>query len=149
MALAARDEDPNHRLDNDPVFMKEIVDAMKPALVAHFKPALLARMTMIPYLPISPEALGSITRLKLDALVDRMRKSQRIEATYTDDLVTMIAARCTEVDTGARNIDHILRASLLPQLSVAILEKMAEGLLPKRVQIGIDAANAFTVEFSG
>ena len=148
MTLAARDEDPTRRLDTDPVFMKEIVDAMKPALVAHFKPALLARMTMIPYLPISPDALGSITRLKMDALVDRMRKSQRIEATYTDDLVTMIAARCTEVDTGARNIDHILRASLLPQLSVAILEKMAEGVLPKRVQIGVDSASTFTVEFS-
>ena len=148
MTLAARDEDPNRRLDNDPVFMKEIVDAMKPTLVAHFKPALLARMTMIPYLPISPEALGSITRLKMDGLVDRMRKSQRIEATYTDELVAMIAARCTEVDTGARNIDHILRASLLPQLSVAILEKMAEGVLPKRVQIGVDAASGFTVEFS-
>jgi type VI secretion system protein VasG len=149
MTLAARDEDPARRLDSDPVFMREIVDAIKPTLVAHFKPALLARMTMIPYLPISPEALGSITRLKMDGLVDRMRKSQRIEATYTDELVTMIAARCTEVDTGARNIDHILRASLLPQLSVAILEKMAEGVLPKRVQIGVDAANTFTVEFSG
>jgi type VI secretion system protein VasG len=90
-----------------------------------------------------------ITRLKMDALLDRLRKSQRIEATYSDELVTMIAARCTEVDTGARNIDHILRASLLPQLSVAILEKMAEGVLPKRVQIGCDAASNFTIEFSG
>ncbi len=149
LTLAARDEDPKKKLDSDPVFMKEVVDAMKPTLVAHFKPALLARMTMIPYLPISPDALGSITRLKMDALVDRLRKSQRVEATYTDELVTMIAARCTEVDTGARNIDHILRASLLPQLSVAILEKMAEGVLPKRVNIGVDAASNFTIEFSG
>ena len=149
MTLAARDEDPKKRLDSDPAFMKEVVEAMKPTLVAHFKPALLARMTMIPYLPISPDALGSITRLKMDALLDRLRKSQRIEATYSDELVTMIAARCTEVDTGARNIDHILRASLLPQLSVAILEKMAEGLLPKRVAIGVDAAGNFTIEFSG
>lgn len=149
MTLAARDEDPKRKLDSDPVFMREVVEAMKPTLVAHFKPALLARMTMIPYLPISPDALGSITRLKMDGLVDRLRKSQRIEATYTDALVTMIAARCTEVDTGARNIDHILRASLLPQLSVAILEKMSEGVLPKRVQIGVDAENNFTIEFSG
>jgi type VI secretion system protein VasG len=149
MTLAARDEDPKRKLDSDAVFMREVVEAMKPTLVAHFKPALLARMTMIPYLPISPDALGSITRLKMDGLVDRMRKSQRIEATYTDALVTMIAARCTEVDTGARNIDHILRASLLPQLSVAILEKMAEGVLPKRVEIGVDAENNFVIEFSG
>ncbi len=145
---AAHDEEPNKRFDKDPAFMAEIVASIKPTLSAHFKPALLARMTMIPYLPISPEALGDITRLKLDALVDRMKKSQRIEASYTDALVDMIAKRCTEVDTGARNIDHILRASLLPQLSVAVLEKMAEAAMPKKVQIGIDAENNFTIEFS-
>ena len=60
----------------------------------------------------------------------------------------MIAKRCTEVDTGARNIDHILRATLLPQLSVAILEQMAEGALPKKVRIGVDAENNFTIAFS-
>ncbi|NUQ77719.1 MAG: type VI secretion system ATPase TssH [Polyangiaceae bacterium] len=148
MALAAREDDPKRRLDADVGFMTEVIDAVKPTLVAHFKPALLARMTTIPYLPISPEALGEITRLKMDALVDRLRKSQRVEATYTDALVEMIAKRCTEVDTGARNIDHILRATLLPQLSVAILERMAEGALPKRLQIGIDASNNFTIDFS-
>jgi type VI secretion system protein VasG len=149
MWAAAHDDEPGKRFDKDEAFMKEIVAAIKPTLSAHFKPALLARMTMIPYLPISPEALGDITRLKMDALVDRMRKSQRIEATYTDALVEMIAKRCTEVDTGARNIDHILRASLLPQLSVAVLEKMAESAMPKRVQIGVDAESNFTIEFSG
>src|SRR5262249_22967524 len=116
-------------------------------LSAHFKPALLARMTMVPYLPISSEALGEITRLKLDALLDRLRKSQRIEATYSDALVDTIAERCTEVDTGARNIDHILRASLMPALSMAILEKMAQGPLPKRLQLGVDADKSFTIAF--
>jgi type VI secretion system protein VasG len=149
MTLAARDDDPKRRLDSDNAFMKEIMDAIKPTLSAHFKPALLARMTMIPYLPISPDALGAITRLKLDQLVDRLRKSQRIEGTYSDAMVEMIAKRCTEVDTGARNIDHILRASLLPQLSVAILERMADGALPKRLAIGVDAESNFTMEFSG
>jgi type VI secretion system protein VasG len=148
MTLAAREEDPKRRLDADVGFMKEVTEAVKPTLVAHFKPALLARMTTIPYLPISPDALGEITRLKLDALVDRMRKSQKIEATYTDAMVEAIAQRCTEVDTGARNIDHILRATLLPQLSVAVLEKMAEGAVPKRLQIGIDAGSNFTISFS-
>ncbi|WP_437322993.1 type VI secretion system ATPase TssH [Sorangium sp. So ce381] len=148
MTVAAREEDPSRRLDADGEFIKEIVEAIKPTLSAHFKPALLARMTTVPYLPISPDALGEITRLKLDALVDRLRKSQRIEASYSDALVDTIAARCTEVDTGARNIDHILRASLLPQLSVAVLEKMAEGPLPKRLQIGVDAEKNFTISFS-
>jgi type VI secretion system protein VasG len=148
MTLAARDEDPKRRLDDDPVFVREIIDAIKPALSAHFKPALLARMTVVPYLPISPDALGEITRLKLDSLIDRLRKSQRVEGSYTDAMVEMIAKRCTEVDTGARNIDHILRATLLPQLSVAVLSKMAEGPLPKRLQLGVDRENNFTIEWS-
>jgi type VI secretion system protein VasG len=147
MTLAARDEDPKRRLDKDPVFIREVIDAVKPALVAHFKPALLARMTIVPFLPISSDALGEIARLKLNGLVDRMRKSQRVETTYSDELVAMIAQRCTEVDTGARNIDHILRASLLPQLSVAVLERMADGPLPKHCHLSIDKEQAFTIEF--
>jgi type VI secretion system protein VasG len=126
----------------------EIAAEVKPALVAHFKPALLARMTSIVYLPLPQSALGKITRLKLDSLVDRLKKSQRIEATYTDEMVESIASRCKEVDTGARNIDHILRATLLPQLSSAILERMAESSLPKKVQIGVDPQHNFTVTFS-
>jgi type VI secretion system protein VasG len=149
MTLAARDEDPKRRIDADPGFIERVVEAIKPALSAHFKPALLARMTVVPYLPISPEALGEITRLKLGSLLDRLRKNQRIEASYTDALVDMIAKRCTEVDTGARNIDHILRATLVPQLSVAVLEKMAEGSLPRRVVLDVDGQSNFTIEWGG
>ncbi len=100
MTVAARDDDPKRRLDADPEFIKEMVEAIKPTLSAHFKPALLARMTVVPYLPISPDALGEITRLKLDALLDRLRKNQRVEGAYTDELVETIAKRCTEVDTA-------------------------------------------------
>lgn len=148
MTVSTREEDPKRKLDTDAGFMKEIVEAIKPTLSAHFKPALLARMTTVPYLPISPEALGDITRLKLDSLLDRLRKSQRMEGSYSPELVTMIAKRCTEVDTGARNIDHILRATLLPQLSVAILEKMTEGDPPKKVHLDINSNNEFTIVFS-
>jgi type VI secretion system protein VasG len=146
--LAAREDDPNKRLDKDEAFLKEVTENIKPTLSAHFKPALLARMTMVPYLPISHEALGEITRLKMNGLLDRLRKTQKIEATYTDELVAMIASRCTQVDTGARNIDHILRASLLPQLSVAVLEKMTEGTMPKKLVIGVDKESNFTMTFS-
>ena len=140
----------SHREENneeDPP-MAEIMEAIKPTVSAHFKPALLARMTMVPYLPISMSALGSITRLKLDQLLGRLRNNQRIDATYTEAMVESIAARCTEVDTGARNIDHIIRASLLPMLSSAILEKMAEGTPPKKLKIDIGADKQFTAEFS-
>lgn len=128
--------------------MAEIMEAIKPTLSSHFKPALLARMTMVPYLPISHSALGQITRLKLDQLLTRLRTNQRIDASYSDRLVDMIAARCTEVDTGARNIDHILRASLLPMLSSAILEKLAEAKPPRKLFIDIDDTKNFTATFS-
>ncbi len=127
--------------------IREIYEEIKPTLSAHFKPALLARMTVVPYVPISPAALGEITRLKLNGLVDRLRKSQRIEATYSDRMVELIASRCTEVDTGARNIDHILRASLLPMLSQEILGKMAEGVQPKKLVIDIDENKNFVANF--
>ncbi len=128
--------------------MNEILEAIKPTISGHFKPALLARMTMVPYLPISMNALGNITRLKLDQLLTRLRTNQRIEGSYSDRVVESIAARCTEVDTGARNIDHILRSTLLPMLSSAILERMAEGNPPKKLVIDIDAEKNFTALFS-
>ncbi|MFO0554564.1 MAG: type VI secretion system ATPase TssH [Polyangiaceae bacterium] len=142
MTIASREE-----TGQDPP-MPEIIEAIKPTLSSHFKPALLARMTMVPYLPISVAALGQITRLKLDQLLSRLKSNQRIDATYSDKLVEMIAARCTEVDTGARNIDHILRASLLPMLSAAILEKMTEPEPPKKLHIDIDDQKNFVANFS-
>ena len=141
MSLAARE------VGKEPD-MPEMMEAIKPTLVAHFKPALLARMTFVPYVPISPAALGEITRLKLNQLLDRLMKNQRVEGSYSDELVELIAKRCTEVDTGARNIDHILRASLLPMLSNKLLEQMVEGPLPKKLHIGIDANKEFTATFS-
>jgi type VI secretion system protein VasG len=149
MTVAAREDDPKRSLDRDFDFMRDVMEAIKPTVVAHFKPALLARMTMVPYLPISPEALGEITRLKLNAVIDRLRKNQRVEGSYTDDMVTHIAAQCTQVDTGARNIDHILRATLLPMMSVAILERIASGGVTKKVRLGIDAEKQFTIDFWG
>ena len=128
--------------------MPELMEAIKPTLSAHFKPALLARMTTVPYLPISPDAMKMITRLKLNKLMKRLKTSQNLNASYTDGVVDLIASRCTEVDTGARNIDHILRGSLIPQLSSAILEKMVEGDLPDSVEVGVDSESNFTTNFS-
>jgi type VI secretion system protein VasG len=138
-----------HREENDGKDppMPEIMEAIKPTVVAHFKPALLARMTMVPFLPISSAALGNITRLKLDAMVNRLRTNQRIETTYSDALIELIAARCTEVDTGARNIDHILRSGLMPMLSMSILEKMADEKPPKKLHIDIDDQKNFVAKF--
>ncbi len=134
--------------DEEEVDMPELMEAIKPTLSAHFKPALLARMTVIPYLPISPEAMGMITRLKLNSLMKRLRTSQNIAANYTDKVVELIKSRCTEVDTGARNIDHILRGTLIPQLSSVILEQMATGHPPDSLTVDVDDESNFTASFT-
>jgi len=134
--------------DDEEPDVVEIMEAIKPTVSAHFKPALLARMTMIPFLPISSEAMEMITRLKLDKLMKRIMTAQAIEASYTEKVVKLIANRCTEVDTGARNIDHILRATLIPQLSNDILAEMAEGELAKYVVVDIDDHNEFVAHFT-
>jgi len=140
MTVAAWEDDEQPEVD-------EIIEAIKPTLSAHFKPALLARMTTVPYLPISPSAMGMITRLKLNKLMKRLKSSQNIEASYTDKVIETIAARCTEVDTGARNIDHILRGTLIPQLSSAILEQMAEGNVLDKLTLDVDEESNFTTDF--
>ena len=77
----------------------------------------------------------------------RLASSQDIEATYTEKVIDLIASRCTEVDTGARNIDHILRAALIPILSSAILAKMADGEELEKLEVDV-ADNTFVPIFS-
>jgi type VI secretion system protein VasG len=134
--------------DDAEVEMEELMAAIKPTLSAHFKPALLARMTTVPFLPISSKALAEITRLKLDKLMKRLASTQSITAKYTDKVVELIASRCTEVDTGARNIDHILRATLIPQLSSAVLAEMAAGEVPPFVTVDVDDKSEFKIDFA-
>lgn len=105
--------------------MEALKTLLTPALQKRFKPAFLGRLQVVPYHPISDAVMRLIIRLKLDRIQARMQRNRKIAFTYADDLVAAIAARCTEVDSGARNVDHILTDTLLPELSQRILEKMA------------------------
>jgi type VI secretion system protein VasG len=134
--------------DDEEIDMPELMESIKPTLSSHFKPALLARMTTIPFLPISPDAMRMITGLKLKKLMGRLKSAQNLNASYTDKVVDLIASRCTEVDTGARNIDHILRGTLIPMLSSAVLEKMVSGEMPENIQVDTDDKSNFVANFS-
>lgn len=125
----------------------EVIAALRPILNRHFKPALVGRMTIVPFFPLLPEAIKRITVLKLARLVDRLRESHKMTLAYDDAVVETITARCTEVETGARNIDHILQGTLLPRISTEILERMTLGPLPGRLQIGIDSNGEFALTF--
>ncbi len=120
-----------------------LADAIRPELLARFPAALLGRMIVVPYFPIHGEALRSIIRLQLDKIVRRLRENHRVEMSYTESLMEQVAARCTESESGARNIDHILTRSLLPEISGEFLRRMAAGEAFARVSVDVDAAGAF------
>jgi type VI secretion system protein VasG len=105
--------------------MHTLKTLLTPALQRRFKPAFLGRLQVVPYYPIHDDVMRQIIRLKMDRIADRVRTNGEIVLTYGDELVDLVAARCTEVDSGARNVDHILTDTLLPELSRRILEKMA------------------------
>ncbi len=113
----------------------ELIEQLKPSLYQHFKPAFLGRMRIVPYFPLHDELLIQIIRHKLDKIVHRLTAQYSTEVEYSDDVVELILMRCTEVDSGARNVDHILNASVLPALATHILMALADQNLPKRIVI--------------
>jgi len=128
--------------------LENLVEKIRPILSKHFKPALLARMEIVPFTPIKPEAMGDIVKIKLQQLAQRLQESQKIQFVYQDAVVEQIAQRCTEVETGARNIDHIINRTLLPRIASEVLVQMSEARLPETLEVGIDETGDFTYDFS-
>ena len=125
-----------------------LLSAVRPILSNHFKPALLARMTVIPFFTLAQDALAGIVRLKLGKIVQRLAHNNKMVFTYSDAVVMQIAARCTEVETGARNIDFILRGTIMPLMSQEILSRMSSGAQPSAVALDVDADGGFAVCFT-
>jgi type VI secretion system protein VasG len=122
-----------------------LVKALKPELNKVFKPAFLGRLVIIPYFPVRDEALKKIITLKLGKIQRRLFENHRIQLTYDDPLVEEVARRCTEVESGARNVDNILTNTLLPEISRRILGGLAEHqrLSTIHVTTGPDGAFAY------
>jgi len=135
--------------DGETPDLETLVATIRPLLSAYFKPALLARMTIVPFYPLRGEILKDIARLKLAKVQRRLMQSHQMEMLIDDGVVDAIAARCTEVETGARNVDHIIAGSLLPQISTALLEQMGEDQLPAKLTVKMDEDGQFGFEFSG
>jgi type VI secretion system protein VasG len=133
------------KLCADPATMpgpEPLVKALKPELNKTFKPAFLGRMVIIPYYPIRDESLKKIVVLKLGKIQRRMQENHNIQLTYDPILVDTVASRCTEVESGARNVDNILTNTLLPDISRRLLGKMSEGekITTLNVSVGPDGA---------
>jgi type VI secretion system protein VasG len=120
-----------------------IVKAMKPELNKIFKPAFLGRMVIIPYYPIRDEALKRIIGLKLGKIQRRLYENHKINLVCDDALVDEVARRCTEVESGARNVDNVLTNTLLPEISRQILGLIAEGQKVDSIHVGVGADGNF------
>jgi type VI secretion system protein VasG len=134
------------RLCADPETMpgsEGLVKALKPELDKVFKPAFLGRTVIIPYFPIRDEALKLIIKLKLRKIQRRLEETHRVSLTYDDALITEVARRCTEVESGARNVDNILTNTLLPDVSKQLLSQIAEGMKPESIHVTIAEDGTF------
>ena len=133
------------KLTADPETMPSpegLLKALKPELNKIFKPAFLGRMVIIPYFPIRDEALKQIVRLKVAKIQRRLLETHKIALTFDEALIDEVAKRCTEVESGARNVDNILTNTMLPEISRQILGRMAERqkFAPIHVSVGPDGA---------
>jgi type VI secretion system protein VasG len=120
-----------------------LAEALHPELMKHFKPAFLGRVTLVPYFPLSESVIRQIVELQLGRIRRRIWDAYRAVFDYAPELVDTIAARCTESSSGARNVEHILSRTLLPELSAEVLARLAEGEAISRVSVGMGPEGSF------
>ena len=142
------------KLCKDPETMpspEALAEAIRPDLlgakserdVPIFKQAFLGRLIVVPYYPISDIVMRSIIKLQLGHIARRMRENHNARFTYGDELIDCISSRCREVESGARNVDHILTRTLLPEISQEILARMAQGQRLTSVHVTVDEKAGF------
>jgi type VI secretion system protein VasG len=124
----------------DPELLPEpegIAKSLREPLLKVFPAALLGRLVVIPYYPLSDEVIGLITRLQLRRIEKRIAEEHKIPFTYSDDVIGLITSRCTELESGGRMIDAILTNTVLPTISTQMLTRMMEGDPISRVRISV------------
>ena len=112
-----------------------LASALRPDLLKVFPPALLGRLIVLPYYPLSPEMLGGIVKLQLGRIVKRVKENHKIALTFDPTVVDYVVSRCTELASGGRMIDNILTNSMLPTLSTELLGRMADGAAVERIAV--------------
>ena len=121
----------------------ELAETLRPQLYKAFKPAFLGRMKVVPYYPISDDVLVEIIELKLERIRRRIEANHKAAFEWDESLVDAVLARCTEVDSGARNVDHILNGTLLPEVAQQVLERIADGTALERIAVRASEAGEF------
>ena len=123
-------------------------ELLMPQLYKAFKPAFLGRMKTIPYFPVDDDALAHIIELKLGRIARRVAATHRAVFEWDEALVEAVLARCTEVDTGARNVDHILNGTLLPEIAGQVLSRMAQGEAIAKIRVSAGKNGEFRFRMS-
>jgi type VI secretion system protein VasG len=126
--------------------VESLKDDLRHELNQVFKPAFIGRLQVVPYYPVKDEVLKQIVRLKLNKIKKRVTLNHNASFSYDESLVDSIAARCTEVDSGARNIDNIISGTLLPEVAGAVLARMAEGQAVESIAVSVDAGGNFSYQ---
>ncbi|WP_434111213.1 type VI secretion system ATPase TssH [Paraburkholderia caffeinilytica] len=121
----------------------ELAETLRPQLYKTFKPAFLGRLKVVPYYPISDDVLAEIIELKLERIRRRIESNHKAVFEWDESLVDAVLARCTEVDSGARNVDHILNGTLLPEVAQQVLERIANGTTIERIAVRASEAGEF------
>jgi type VI secretion system protein VasG len=120
-----------------------LTDALMPELMKVFKPAFLGRVNLVPYFPLSPQIIRQIVELQLGRISRRVQESYGAKFAWDKELADVIAARCTETSSGARNVEKILSRTLLPELSAEVLSRLADGATINGVTVGVDTGGSF------
>jgi type VI secretion system protein VasG len=126
----------NHPVEEWPS-AEELLDVLKPSLYKQFKPAFLGRMRIVPFFPLHDDLLARIIKHKLNKITARLKQQYNTTVEYNDDLIELLLSRCTEVDSGARNIDNILNSTVLPALATEILVALSHQNLPNVIFIHV------------
>ena len=124
-----------------------LAEALRPELLKWFKPAFLGRVTVTPYVPLAPEVIREIVDLSLGRVAERFAANYGARLSWPHEVAEAVAARCTEAQSGARNIENILSQTITPDLAALILQRLGDGAPVGDVRLGLAAAGAFTFDF--
>ncbi len=124
-----------------------IAEAIRPTLNQHFKPALLARMSVLPFVPLSDEAMTEIIHHKLNKVSQRLQSHHKLSLSYEESLVEFVLGNCRLAETGARNIDAVINRQLLPQLSTQLLVHDKDDS-HTQIDVSVDEQGTLTYAFS-
>ena len=125
-----------------------LIERLRPALLRQFSPAFLGRLVLVPYYPLGDAQIHRIVELKLGRLAERFATNHHARFTWDAAVVERITARCTEVDSGARNVDDILTQSVLPEVSTLVLEHLSMAEPFHAIHMGLGTDGRFSFRFA-